>query len=90
MKVLFAEDEPDLQEVVTAYLELQGYHVTAVGNGAEAVEKARSDGQDRSPGRRRRRLSDQALCHGGAQRPAAGPVPPPEGIQAQCPFLRNY
>ena len=46
MKVLFAADEPDLQEVVTAYLELQGYHVTAVGNGTEAVEKARSDAYD--------------------------------------------
>ena len=46
MKVLFAEDELDLQEVVTAYLELQGYHVTAVGNGAEAVEKALTDAWD--------------------------------------------
>jgi Response regulators consisting of a CheY-like receiver domain and a winged-helix DNA-binding domain len=46
MKVLFAEDEMDLQEVVTAYLEYQGYHVTAVSDGAQAVEKAKSDAYD--------------------------------------------
>lgn len=38
MKILFAEDETDLREVVTAYLEYQGYHVKAVCNGREAVE----------------------------------------------------
>ena len=38
MKILLAEDETDLREVVTAYLELQGYHVEAVSNGREAVE----------------------------------------------------
>ena len=46
MKVLYAEDEIDLQEVVTAYLELQGCHVTAVSNGARAVEKAKADAYD--------------------------------------------
>lgn len=46
MKVLFAEDEMDLQEVVTAYLEYQGYYVTAVCNGAQAVEKAKTDAYD--------------------------------------------
>ena len=46
MKVLFAEDEMDLQDVVTAYLEYQGYHVTAVSNGAQAVEKAKADAYD--------------------------------------------
>lgn len=46
MKVLFAEDEMDLQEVVTAYLEYQGYHVTAVCNGVQAVEKAKTDAYD--------------------------------------------
>ena len=43
MKLLFAEDETDLREVVTAYLEYQGYQVIAVSNGREAVEKAKSD-----------------------------------------------
>lgn len=46
MKVLYAEDEIDLQEVVTAYLEFQGCHVTAVNNGAQAVEKAKADAYD--------------------------------------------
>ena len=46
MKVLFAEDETDLQDVVAEYLRYQGYHVTAVNNGAEAVEMARTDAYD--------------------------------------------
>ena len=46
MKVLFAEDEADLQDVVAEYLRYQGYNVTAVDNGAEAVEKSASDAYD--------------------------------------------
>ena len=46
MKILFAEDENDLREVVTAYLEYQGYHVTAVCNGREAMMKAAADAYD--------------------------------------------
>ena len=46
MKILFAEDELDLREVVVAYLEYQGHHVTAVGDGAQAVEKAQADAYD--------------------------------------------
>ena len=46
MKILYAEDENDLREVVAAYLEYQGYTVEAVSNGQEAVEKARSDEYD--------------------------------------------
>ena len=46
MKILLAEDERDLREVVTAYLEYQGDHVVAVSNGAEAVEKAGADAFD--------------------------------------------
>ena len=46
MKILLAEDERDLQEVVVAYLEYQGYHVIAVDNGAQAVEKAATDAFD--------------------------------------------
>ncbi|MCR4586087.1 MAG: response regulator transcription factor [Lachnospiraceae bacterium] len=46
MKILFAEDEEDLQDVVAEYLRYQGYNVTAVSNGAEAVEKAASDAYD--------------------------------------------
>ena len=46
MKILYAEDENDLREVVAAYLEYQGYTVEAVSNGQEAVEKARSNEYD--------------------------------------------
>ena len=46
MKILLAEDEKDLREVVTAYLEYQGHHVVAVPNGAQAMEKASSDAFD--------------------------------------------
>ena len=46
MKILFAEDEEDLRDVVAEYLRYQGYKVTAVSNGAEAVEKAASDAYD--------------------------------------------
>ena len=46
MKILLAEDETDLREVVTAYLEYQGSHVVAVANGALAVEAAAADAFD--------------------------------------------
>ena len=46
MKILFAEDEMDLREVVSAYLEYQGYTVIAVCNGQEAVKKAKTDAFD--------------------------------------------
>ena len=46
MKILFAEDETDLREVVSAYLEYQGYTVIAVCNGQEAVKKAKTDAFD--------------------------------------------
>ena len=46
MKILLAEDEEDLQEVMVAYLTHQGYTVVAVDNGAQAVEKARSSRLD--------------------------------------------
>ena len=46
MKILFAEDEKDLQEVVSAYLELQGHTVTAVDNGLEALNQSLADAYD--------------------------------------------
>ena len=46
MKVLFAEDEMDLQDVVAEFLRMRGYDVTAVSNGQEAVEKAQADAFD--------------------------------------------
>ena len=46
MKILFAEDETDLRDVVSAYLVFQGYFVDAVGNGREALARACSDAYD--------------------------------------------
>jgi len=46
MKILLAEDERDLREVVTAYLEYQGHTVLAVENGRMAVEKADAEACD--------------------------------------------
>ena len=46
MKILLAEDENDLREVITDYLEYQGHTVTAVPNGKEALERAGSDAFD--------------------------------------------
>ena len=46
MKILLAEDEKDLREVVSAYLEHKGCQVDAAGNGREAAEKAAADFYD--------------------------------------------
>ncbi len=46
MKILLAEDENDLREVITDYLEYQGHTVTAVPNGKEALDRAGSDAFD--------------------------------------------
>ena len=46
MKILLAEDEEDLRDVVTEYLRFQGYQVTPVCNGAEAFKAANEDAFD--------------------------------------------
>ena len=46
MKILLAEDEDDLREVTSAFLELKGYLVDTAENGAEAVEKATANAYD--------------------------------------------
>lgn len=46
MRVLIAEDERDLREVLAAYLDYQGHRVTAVCNGLEAVESLGQDAYD--------------------------------------------
>ncbi|MBP5608133.1 MAG: response regulator transcription factor [Lachnospiraceae bacterium] len=46
MKILLAEDETDLSEVIKAMLEHSSYNVDAVENGALAVEHARSNAYD--------------------------------------------
>ncbi len=46
MKILLAEDENDLREVVTDYLEYQGHAVRAVPDGQKALEAAQTDAFD--------------------------------------------
>lgn len=38
MKILFLEDEPTIQEVLAEYMKMQGYQVTAVSDGEQALE----------------------------------------------------
>ena len=42
MKILLAEDEVDLSKALVAILSHNGYEVTAVYDGEEAVEEAKS------------------------------------------------
>jgi CheY-like chemotaxis protein len=39
-KILIAEDEPDIRELIAFTLQFSGHTVVAVGNGAEALEAA--------------------------------------------------
>jgi two-component system alkaline phosphatase synthesis response regulator PhoP len=39
-KILIAEDEPDIRDLIAFTLRFSGYEVVAVGNGAEALEAA--------------------------------------------------
>lgn len=45
-KILIAEDEPDIRDLVKFTLTFAGYHVIAVTNGAEALEAARIEKPD--------------------------------------------
>lgn len=38
MEILFLEDEPTIQEVLSEYMKMQNYQVTAVSNGEEALK----------------------------------------------------
>lgn len=38
IKILFLEDEPNILEVTTEYMKMQGYKVTCVNNGQDALE----------------------------------------------------
>jgi CheY-like chemotaxis protein len=42
-KILIAEDEPDIRELVAFTLKFAGHTVFTVGNGAEAVEAAKAE-----------------------------------------------
>ncbi|TSO25395.1 response regulator transcription factor [Lactobacillus sp. LL6] len=46
MKILLAEDEPQLSRVVKMAIETNGYDVDAVFNGKEAVDKVKSNAYD--------------------------------------------
>jgi len=45
-KILVAEDNPDLREMLTMRLEVYGYSVIPAGDGEEALKKAKEDGPD--------------------------------------------
>ncbi|BAJ62695.1 response regulator transcription factor [Anaerolinea thermophila] len=45
-KILIAEDEPDIRDLVKFTLGFAGHEVIAVGNGEEAVEAARAEKPD--------------------------------------------
>lgn len=44
--VLIVEDQIEMRAIATAYLERQGYRVLAADNGADAVQKARTERPD--------------------------------------------
>lgn len=46
MNLLFAEDERDLSDAVKRILEINGYSVDAVYDGAEALKHAQSEKYD--------------------------------------------
>jgi DNA-binding response OmpR family regulator len=43
IKILIAEDEPDIRELITLTLQFNGFDVVSTKDGAEAVEKAQTD-----------------------------------------------
>ena len=45
-KILVAEDQSDLREMIAATLSLSGYEVVAATDGAQAYERAQADGPD--------------------------------------------
>lgn len=45
-KVFIVEDDPDLSEMLSAYFRVQGYQVTHVSRGQEAIERIRQDAPD--------------------------------------------
>lgn len=46
IKILIAEDEPDIRELITLTLQFSGYQVVSVKDGAEAVTTAQADNFD--------------------------------------------
>ena len=48
--ILVAEDQADIRDLIVMNLRNAGYEVTAVGDGAAALESARQRTPDRAPG----------------------------------------
>ena len=46
MKILFLEDEPTIQEVLSEYMKMQQYEVTCVSDGEEAIESLKKEAFD--------------------------------------------
>lgn len=46
LKILIADDEPDILEIISYNLLNEGYQVSTAKNGTEALEKAKSDNPD--------------------------------------------
>ena len=42
-RVLIADDDPDISDLLEAYLKKAGYSVTVTGNGKDALQKAESE-----------------------------------------------
>ena len=57
-KILIADDEPDILEIIQFNLQQEGYEVITAKNGDEALEKAKKNGvgvRERIAGERQRK-----------------------------------
>jgi DNA-binding response OmpR family regulator len=45
-RILIADDEPDLRQMLTAYLQAEGFETSAAADGNQALERARADHPD--------------------------------------------
>ncbi|NPA26128.1 MAG: response regulator [Chloroflexi bacterium] len=75
-RILIAEDEPDIRELIAFLLELEGHEVLQAQDGLEAVEQARREKPDfilldvRMP-----RMTGYEACRIIKQDPALGHIP---------------
>ncbi len=45
-RILIADDEPDLRQMLTAYLQAEGFETSVAADGLQAVERVRAEGPD--------------------------------------------